>query len=57
VRRWSVPFRFRLAVLVAALSVVSISILFFLTFFSLYRSLRAEDLDAMRSQLLGYWAI
>ncbi len=51
------PFRVRLAVLVAALSVVSITVLFALTFFSLYRTLRSEDLEAMRSRLLGYWAI
>ncbi len=49
-------FRLRLTILFTVLSILGMTLLFVLTFFSLYRTLRSEDLDEMRSGLLGYWA-
>jgi signal transduction histidine kinase len=46
----------RLTLLYTAVTILSFVILFALTFFSLYRTLQVDDLQEIRSRLLGYWA-
>lgn len=50
------PVRVRLSLIFTVLSIAGMTIVFLLTFFSLYKTLQSEDLDEMRSRLLAYWA-
>jgi signal transduction histidine kinase len=46
----------RLAFTFAAVFLVSTALVFGLTFFSVYETLRQEDLETLRSRLLSFWA-
>ena len=48
--------RVRLTVIYTSISIVSVALIFSLTFFTLYRTLHQEDVRDIQTRLLGYWA-
>ena len=48
--------RLRLTLLYTGISILSVVVLFALTFFTLYRTLQQDDLRDMQNRLLSYWA-
>ena len=48
--------RLRLTLIYTAVSIVSVAVLFGLSFYSLYRTLQQDELRDMQSRLLSYWA-
>jgi hypothetical protein len=48
--------RIRLTLIYTTISIVSVMVLFGLSFYSLYRTLQQDELRDMQSRLLSYWA-
>lgn len=48
--------RFRLTLIYTGVSILSVAVLFALSFFSLYRTLQQDELRDMQRRLLSYWA-
>jgi signal transduction histidine kinase len=48
--------RIRLTFLYTLVTIASVAILFAFSFYSLYRTLRQDDLRDMQNRMLGYWA-
>ena len=55
-RRIPKRINFRLAFVFSAIFLVSAAVLYSVTFYTLYSSLRAEDHESLRVRMLSYWA-